>query len=67
MLRFFLYVGGVSAGLAAWLVLENRNRANRVIPATKAAAMLQEAWADHHTQAWSSSPKPALIRRSMLG
>jgi hypothetical protein len=51
MLRFFLYVGGVSAGLAAWLVFENRNRASRVIPATKAAAMLQEAWADHHTQA----------------
>ena len=51
MLRFVLYVGGVSAGLAAWLVLENRSRANRVIPATKAAALLQEAWADHHTQA----------------
>ena len=52
MLRVFLYVGGVSAALATWLLFGSRNRATRVIPATKAAAMLQEAWADHHnTQA----------------
>jgi len=51
MSRFVVYLGGLSAALAAWVVFGNRNRAGRVIPAAKAAAMLQEAWADHHTQA----------------
>jgi len=49
MLRVALYLGGVSAALAAWVVFGNQNRAARTIPAKKAAATLQEAWADHHT------------------
>jgi len=48
MLRVALYLGGVSAAVAAWVVFGTQNRAGR-IPVKKAAAMLQEAWADHHT------------------
>ncbi len=51
MLRVALYLGGVSAALAAWVVFENWNSATRIVPAAKAAAMLQQAWADHHTRA----------------
>ena len=51
MLRVALYLGGASAALAAWVLFGSQNRATRRIPVTKAAAMLQEAWADHHTQA----------------
>ena len=54
MLRWALYVSGVSAGLAAWVLLGDKNRVARRqgrVPVKQAAAMLQEAWADHHTQA----------------
>jgi len=51
MLRVALYLGGASAALAAWVLFGNQNSASRRVPAAKAAAMLQEAWADHHTQA----------------
>jgi hypothetical protein len=51
MLRFALYLSGVSAALAAWVVLGENKRAARRVPVKKAAALLQEAWADHHTQA----------------
>jgi hypothetical protein len=51
MLRFALYLSGVSAALAAWVVWGDRNSAARRVPVKKAAAMLQQAWADHHTQA----------------
>jgi hypothetical protein len=50
MLRFALYLGGVSAAVAAWVFFGDQKRANRRVPVKKAAAMLQEAWADHHTQ-----------------
>jgi hypothetical protein len=51
MSRLALYLGYVSLGLVAWVFLEDRNSARRLVPAKKAAAMLQEAWADHHTRA----------------
>ncbi len=51
MLRFALYVAGVSAGLAAWIVFGQRKGPTARVPATKAADMLREAWADNHTQA----------------
>jgi len=51
MLRFALYLSGVSAALAAWVIWGDQKRASGRIPVKKAAAMLQEAWADHHTQA----------------
>ena len=54
MLRWALYVSGVSAGLAAWVLFGDKNRVARRqgrVPVKQAAAMLQEAWADHHTQA----------------
>lgn len=51
MLRLALYLGGVSAAVAAWVVFGERNRATRRVPVQQAAAMLQQAWADHHTTA----------------
>jgi len=51
MLRFALYLAGVSAGLAAWVVYGNRRRAGGRVPVRQAAEMLREAWADNHTQA----------------
>jgi hypothetical protein len=50
MLRFSLYVLGISASIAAWAVYQTQQK-NKPIPVKKAAAMLQEAWADHHTHA----------------
>jgi hypothetical protein len=50
MVRFALYIAGVSAALAAWVVIDDRNRAKRRVPVKKAAAMLQQAWSDHHTR-----------------
>lgn len=50
MFRLSLYVVGVSAFLAAWALYRNQQR-TRPMPVKKAAEMLQEAWADYHTQA----------------
>jgi hypothetical protein len=50
MIRLSLYVLGVSAFLAAWAVYQDQ-RKRRPVPVKKAAAMLEEAWADHHTRA----------------
>ena len=50
MFRLSLYVVGVSAFLAAWAFYRNQQR-TRPVPVKKAAEMLQEAWADYHTQA----------------
>jgi len=50
MLRVSLYVLGLSAFAAAWAVYQNQQK-NKPIPVKKAAAMLQEAWADHRTHA----------------
>jgi len=49
MMRVALYLGGVAAAFAACFVYMDRQRAIRPVPVKKAAAMLQEAWADHHT------------------
>ena len=50
MFRLSLYVLGISAFVAAWAAYRNQQR-TRPVPAKKAAEMLQEAWADHHTRA----------------
>jgi hypothetical protein len=50
MIRLSLYVLGVSAFAAAWAVYQNQQK-KKPIPVSKAAAMLQQAWADHHTRA----------------
>lgn len=50
MLRLSLYVLGLSAFVAAWAVYQKQQK-TKPIPVKKAAAMLQEAWADHHTHA----------------
>ena len=50
MFRMSLYVLGISAFVAAWAVYQDQ-RKRRPVPAKKAAALLQEAWADHHTHA----------------
>jgi len=53
MYRLALYIFGVSTVFTAWVVYKNQQKAypTRPIPAKKAAAMLQEAWSDHHTRA----------------
>ncbi len=50
MFRLSLYVLGVSAFAAAWAVYRNQQK-KKPIPASKAAAMLQQAWGNHHTYA----------------
>lgn len=50
MSRLPIYIVGVSAFLAAWAIFRNQQK-TRAVPAKKAAAMLQEAWADYHTRA----------------
>ena len=49
--RVVFYLGGIAAGLAAWLIMREQLSAARRIPAVQAAEMLREAWADHHTTA----------------
>ena len=51
MARIILYVGGIAAGFAAWMIWRDQRGMVRRIPAKEAAAMLWEAWADHHTRA----------------
>jgi hypothetical protein len=52
--RLSLYLVGIYGVAAAYLVYLNRRgpvTRNGRIPVTKAAEMLREAWADHHTTA----------------
>ena len=51
MTRLALYLAGVSAAVTVWMVFRDRviKDPTRPLPVKKAAAMLQEAWADHHT------------------
>jgi hypothetical protein len=51
MMRLALYIGGLSAALAACVVIQYQKRPLRRVPVKDAAAMLRQAWADHHTQA----------------
>lgn len=51
MVRFALYLGGLTSAAAAYVIWWEGRRALRRLPAKKAAAMLQEAWADYHTRA----------------
>ena len=50
MFRLSLYVVGISSFVAAWAIYRNEQK-KKPMPVTKAAAMLQQAWADHHTRA----------------
>ncbi len=50
MFRLSLYVLGISAFLAACAAYRHQQM-KKPIPVKKAAAMLQQAWADHHTRA----------------
>ena len=62
MLRLPLYIFGISTVLTAWALFKNQQRSTdprRRIPVKEAAALLQEAWADHHTRAWW---QPRLLR-----
>jgi hypothetical protein len=49
MLRLAFYVSGLTAALAAYYVYLDQKRTTRRIPVKDAAALLQKAWADHHT------------------
>jgi hypothetical protein len=51
MFRIAMYVGGVAAGVAAFMVWQDRVRAMRKVPAKVAAEQLKAAWADYHTRA----------------
>ena len=51
MFRIALYVGGMAAGVAAFLVWQDRRRATRRVPAKDAAELLRAAWSDYHTRA----------------
>jgi hypothetical protein len=48
MFRLSLYVLGVSALVAVWAAYRNQQM-KKPMPVRKAASMLQQAWADHHT------------------
>jgi hypothetical protein len=50
MLRIAMYVGGMAAGVAAWMVYREV-RAHRKVPVQQAAERLKAAWADYHTRA----------------
>jgi len=50
MFRLSLYVVGISACIAAWAVYRNEQK-KIPMPVDKAAALLQQAWADHRTRA----------------
>ena len=53
MFRMALYIFGASTALTAWVLFKTQQNPDptRRIPVKKAAAMLQEAWADYHTRA----------------
>ena len=48
MSRLSLYVVGLSGFVTAWAVYRYEQK-KKPMPVTKAAEMLQQAWADHHT------------------
>jgi hypothetical protein len=50
MIRLSLYVLGVTAFVAACAAYRNQQK-KKPVPVQKAAAMLQQAWADHRTRA----------------
>ena len=54
--RLSLYLIGIAAGVTAIITYRNRSNSlsansNGRLPVQKAADMLREAWADHHTNA----------------
>ncbi len=51
MSRLALYIFGISAIAAAFVAYQDKKNAKRPVPVKVAAAKLQAAWADNHTQA----------------
>ncbi len=51
MKRYLLYLSGISAAATAWIAYRSGRSPARIVPVQEAAAKLQQAWADHHTQA----------------
>ena len=52
MTRTLLLLLGTCSAYATWLLVHHQTRpARKPIPAKKAAALLQQAWADYHTRA----------------
>jgi hypothetical protein len=51
MIRLTFFTLGISAGFAACMAYWERKSVQRPVPAKKAAAKLQEAWAGNHTHA----------------
>jgi hypothetical protein len=51
MFRLTFFTLGISAGFAACMAYWERKSVQRPLPVKKAAAKLQEAWADNHTRA----------------
>ena len=52
MARTFLFILGTLSAYAAWALAKGQPKiARKPIPARQAAALLQQAWADHHTRA----------------
>ncbi len=51
MARISLYFIGIFAGVTALVMFRDQAKRARRIPVQEAAARLQAAWADNHTQA----------------
>jgi hypothetical protein len=51
MKRLAWCIGSITAAVVACVFVRDRRRAARPVPVKQAAAMLREAWADHHTMA----------------
>lgn len=50
MKQFVWALGGISTAAVAWIIF-NQNYRHRRVPVTKAAELLQHAWANYHTEA----------------
>ncbi len=52
MTRTILFLLGTVSAYATWVLMRDGSQpARKPIPAKQAAALLQQAWADHHTRA----------------
>ncbi len=51
-MRTFLFLIGTVSAYAAWVLAHDQSRkVRRRVPAKQAAALLEQAWADHRTRA----------------
>ncbi len=52
MTRTFLLLLGAVSAYTAWLLMQGQaSPVRKLVPARQAAALLEQAWADHHTRA----------------